>query len=180
MRGALVVVLVLARTSSADDGRRRTAAAPPPVSGIRVVGEALLGSAFGALGLGLGYAIGGGDDFIGCSDVDCDFGSTAIAMYAGYTVAMPLGVYLVGTLGDQTTSPAWTYAGAGFGAVAGTVVLLATDADSGGSIAFALGAPLASSVLAATLARWYDDTQRVFFAPSVSSEQVLVTAGAAF
>src|SRR5262245_7002499 len=91
----------------------------PPLSGGRLAGEALLGCVF-AVGGGLAGALAGQTVQHNCGlDSNCGFGGLVLGGAAGLAFATPIGVYLIGSEGDQTGSFGWTLAGSAIGTVVG-------------------------------------------------------------
>lgn len=184
----VLAMLVVVRPARAEDDHFQTAddqsalasattAAPAPapelddgtprIDELRIVGEVLAGSATGFVGLlmagGVGFAIHQALDPCGTSF--CNAGGGIVGAEIGLVVAAPIGVYLVGTLGDQTGSFGATMLGSLAGGAAGTAIALTGIATSqevvmGLGIGVAIAGPLVGSVIGFNFTRRYEDGRK--------------------
>jgi len=139
----------------------------PPLSAGRVTGEAMLGGALGVGGAFAGAMIGYELTSGGCKGEDwCGFGGFLIGGAIGGTIAVPLGVYIVGSYGDQTGSLAATVGGAVLGAAVGIPAGIAVGNENGElGLAVALAGPVVGAIAGFNLTRHY----RATAAPAVGS-----------
>jgi hypothetical protein len=143
-----------------DDGR-------PRLDGLRITGELFAGSATGFVGLLVagwtGFAIN--QELDPCGGSFCNVGGGIIGAEIGLVTAAPIGVYLVGSAGDQTGSFAATMLGSFAGGAAGTAIVLTgmatrQDVVIGLGAGVAIAAPLIGSVIGFNFTRRYDDGRR--------------------
>lgn len=128
---------------------------PPPLSGGRVLGEFLLGGVTGAVGVVGGAYIGYGlETSGGCGGEWCGIGGMIVGGFVGYTLAAPIGVYAVGSSGDQTGSFGWTYGGSLIGG--GVGILLAASGSEGGAV-LGLASPLIGAMIGFNATRRYKE-----------------------
>ena len=127
----------------------------PPLSAGRLAGELLAGVAVEA-GVGVvGGLAGFGIAAAGhCSGEFCEIGGLIAGAGAGIVLGAPLGVYLVGQLGDQHGSFGAAFGGSGLGMLLGLTVATATHDPHTLPLLFAL--PVAGSMLGFNLTRRYD------------------------
>lgn len=135
----------------------------PPLNAWRISGELLAGT---GLGLSAGYLIGligiaGGKGF----NNSIERGVWGLAL--GHTVGSAVGVYLIGTLGDETGSFAQTLLGSSLGM--GTAFLVNKFVVENGVLFLAL-APIGAT-LAFNLSRRYDQAAGVSMTLSLNKQR---------
>jgi len=143
----------------------------PPLSAGRVVGELVVG---GLAGIGGAY-VGGYIGLATCTDHSGEFaclGNVLIGGYVGGVVAMSLGVYAIGSAGDETGSFGATLGGAALGSLAG-IAVAAGGNDDGAAVIGLIGMPIAGALLGFNLSR-HRDAVTVTVAPSGSSPVLLL------
>ena len=118
----------------------------PMLSAERVLGEAVLGGLFavgGGLAGGLiGESVATRDGCLG----DCGLGGFLVGGAFGLTVAAPVGVYAVGTSGDQTGSFVATLGGSAIGTVVGIALLSAGEGNEATAV-LAVSAPVVGAMI---------------------------------
>jgi hypothetical protein len=135
-------------TARDDDG-------PPPLSGGRLLGEAAVGSLF-AVGGGIGGAYMGfaletsGD----CGGEFCGLGGAILGGVAGLAFVTPIGVYMVGSSGDQTGSLGATIGGSVVGTLVG-VAAAAGGEDEDLAVVCLIAGPVLGSMAGFNLTRKY-------------------------
>jgi hypothetical protein len=140
---------------------RKTPDEAPPLSGSRLTGELLAGTAVGAGGLLLGV-LGGRTfaDATGCKNEMCLDRHYELGGAAGLVAAAPLAVYAVGSIGNQTGSLAATYAGGIAGGLTGLALLeLGEGNEAAGWLAVA--APIFGAMIGFNATRRYERDRRM-------------------
>jgi hypothetical protein len=131
----------------------------PPSSGGKLVGEALFGGLLGAGGIIAGAYIGYGlETSDGCHSEFCGFGGAILGGTIGMTLAVPAGVYVIGSTGGETGSFGATLGGSVLGTLVGIGAVAATQNEAGGVIFFA--APLAGAMIGFNATRRYERGHR--------------------
>ena len=104
----------------------------PPLSGRRISGEVLVGAGVGLFGALIGGSIGQAiDERDGCSDyLICGGTGLLWGGSIGFTLAVPVGVYVLGKAGDQTGSFAATLGGSVLGSLAAVGLGAAFDHEA--------------------------------------------------
>jgi hypothetical protein len=131
------ILLLLAGTAAAEDD------VPPPVAPGRFASELLVGTAI--VLPAAHYLVRGG-----CADGACVVGTYALGVSAA-----SIGVYVAGTLGDQTGSYAATLGGALLGGAVGWYASAATDNDVAAA-SLLVAPPVVGAALGLTFTRRYD------------------------
>ena len=132
----------------------------PPANGGRILGELVLGSLTSAATAYVGARIahGFGTPCMGEGDsCDSHIDAAIPGAMVGLVVGAPLGVYLVGTAGDETGSLVMTCAGSLAGTVAGLTLILADSREIGTPrIVAAAAMPVIGATLGFHVSRRYD------------------------
>ena len=137
----------------------------PPVHGGRIAGEILGGVVGGALGSYILLIGDPGTDALG----------TGILFLTGWTFGVPLRVYLVGNLGNETGSLDKTVQGNILGLLGGIIVLSQLSRGSGGEQVIPIELILVGQTIAATIG--FNLNRRYKTAPA-ESETGLINVGA--
>lgn len=149
----------------------------PPISGGRLAGELLVGGAFvigGGLGGGfLGYSL---ETAGGCNSEFCGLGGAVIGAFLGGTLAAPLGVYLIGTYGNETGSLGAAYAGSLLGGLAGIAIVAAADEEDL-ILPVMITMPVVGSMIGFNLTRRYKNVRVTPVAQSGTGQTIFGLAG---
>lgn len=152
----------------------------PPLSGLRIGGELVVGGLTGAGGVLVGGAAGYALEMSsGCGGEFCGLGGMVIGGWLGMVMTVPVGVYLVGSAGEQTGSLGATYAGSLLGGLVG-VGLAALAHDAPVSIPLVVVAPIVGSVLGFNLSRRYKTAVQITPTVRTSGDQLMAGLGGRF
>jgi hypothetical protein len=132
----------------------------PPVSGARLFGELAVGGLF-AVGGGVGGAVLGFglETNGGCHSEFCGLGGIVIGGIAGLAFVTPVGVYLVGSAGDETGSFAATLGGSVLGTLAGIAAAAGSGEEDAAAVLLVAG-PVLGSMAGFNLTRKYDPSHK--------------------